>query len=238
MFHTRLRSEVFLGVNSVSSSENIERLGDQSSNMCDRVAYRGVKIIRGLADLFFRERYGHRAVILESIAAVPGMVGGLLLHFKMIRHVRDDQGWIREMLDQAENERMHLMTFLEIAKPSIFDRILIVIAQLGFSVLYFFGYLLFPHTAHRFIAYLEDEAVTSYTHYLEEIDSGRHENGPAPQVAIDYWNMTEGSTLRDVVLLVREDEARHRDVNHGFSDCLSGVVEAYRPPRMMTVHHG
>ena len=87
----------------------------------DRIALRVVKFMRVFADRFFAKRYGHRAVVLETVAAVPGMVGGLLQHLKAVRHIRDDQGWIRELLDEAENERMHLMTFIHIAQPSRFE---------------------------------------------------------------------------------------------------------------------
>ena len=110
----------------------------------DHFAYGFVKVLRFCADLFFRKKYGHRAVVLETVAAVPGMVGGLLQHLKAIRHIRDDQGWIRTLLEEAENERMHLMTFVEIAKPSVFERMLIMIVQAlfynAFFFLYFFGY--------------------------------------------------------------------------------------------------
>ena len=115
----------------------------------DVFASRLVRFLRVFADLFFARRYGHRAVVLETVAAVPGMVGGLLQHLKALRHIRDDQGWIRELLDEAENERMHLMTFVEIAKPTLLERVLIMAAQAIFYNLYFFLYLLFPKTAHR-----------------------------------------------------------------------------------------
>lgn len=137
------------------------------------------------------------------------------------RHIRDDQGWIKELIDEADNERMHLMTFIHIAQPSRFERFLIATAQLVFYNLYFFLYLLAPKTAHRVVGYLEEEAVVSYTSYLAEIDAGRVENVPAPQVALDYWKLPAGALLRDVVLVVRDDEARHRDVNHGFANSLA-----------------
>ncbi|MEM6933030.1 MAG: alternative oxidase [Pseudomonadota bacterium] len=184
----------------------------------DRIALRLVKFMRIFADRFFAKRYGHRAVVLETVAAVPGMVGGLLQHLKAIRHIRDDEGWIRELLDEAENERMHLMTFIHIAQPTRFERMLIMIAQAIFYNFYFFLYLFAPRTAHRVVGYLEEEAVVSYTQYLEEIDGGRIENVAAPQIAIDYWNLPEAATLRDVVIAVRADEAEHRDVNHGFAN--------------------
>ncbi len=193
----------------------------EAKGLGDRIALGLVKFMRFFPDLFFRRRYGHRAVVLETVAAVPGMVGGLLQHLKAIRHIRDDQGWIRELLDEAENERMHLMTFIEVAKPSLFERIVIMVTQAIFYNCYFFLYLFAARTAHRFVAYLEEEAVISYTHYLEEIDAGRLENGPAPEIAIDYWDMSPDATLRDVVEQVRDDEARHRDTNHDFADQLS-----------------
>ncbi len=186
----------------------------------DQVAYRFVRILRFFADTFFAKRYGHRAVVLETVAAVPGMVGGLWQHLNAIRIMRDDEGWIRTLLDEAENERMHLMTFIEIAKPNVVERILIAVVQMVFYNFYFFLYLFAPRTAHRVVGYFEEEAVISYTQYIEEIDAGRHENIPAPRLAIDYWKLKEDATLRDVIVVIRADEAEHRDVNHYFVDKL------------------
>lgn len=190
------------------------------ADLADRIALRVVKTMRLFADAFFARRYGHRAVVLETVAAVPGMVGGVLQHLKALRRFRDDQGWIRELLDEAENERMHLMAFIEIAKPSAFERALILLAQGVFFNLYFVIYLFFPKTAHRVVGYLEEEAVISYTHYLAEVDEGRVENIPAPPLAIAYWNLPADARLRDLILAVRADEAGHRDKNHGFADAI------------------
>lgn len=189
----------------------------------DRAAFALVKFMRVFADLFFRTRYGHRAVVLETVAAVPGMVGGMLQHMKALRRIRHDQGWIKELLDEAENERMHLMTFIHVAKPSWFERVLIFLAQgIVFNV-YFVMYLFFPRTAHRFVAYLEEEAVVSYTHYLAAIDAGELENPAAPRLAIDYWDLPATARLRDVVEKVRADEAHHRDTNHRFADSYAAT---------------
>jgi ubiquinol oxidase len=184
----------------------------------DRAALRFVKFLRIFADGFFSGRYGHRAVVLETVAAVPGMVGGLLQHLKAIRHIRDDEGWIRELLDEAENERMHLMTFIHIAQPNRLERGIIMLGQAIFYNFYFWLYLFAPRTAHRVVGYLEEEAVISYTQYLAQIDAGLVENVPAPQIAIDYWNLPADARLRDVVLVIRADEAGHRDRNHQMAD--------------------
>lgn len=186
----------------------------------DRVALLFVKALRFVADKFFARRYGHRAVVLETVAAVPGMVGGLLQHLRALRHIRDDHGWVHELLDEADNERMHLMTFIHVAQPSAFERGVIMCTQAVFYNFYFWLYLFSPSTAHRVVGYFEEEAVVSYTAYLEDIDSGNHPNPPAPKVAIEYWNMHKNATLRDVVIQVREDEAGHRDRNHHFANAL------------------
>lgn len=186
----------------------------------DRVALMFVKALRFVADKFFAGRYGHRAVVLETVAAVPGMVGGLLQHLRALRHIRDDHGWVHELLDEADNERMHLMTFIHVAQPTAFERSIIMITQAVFYNFYFWLYLFAPSVAHRVVGYFEEEAVLSYTRYLEDIDAGNHPNPPAPEVAIEYWNMPKTATLRDVVIQVREDEAGHRDRNHHFADAL------------------
>jgi ubiquinol oxidase len=126
-------------------------------------------------------------------------------------------------MDEAENERMHLMTFIEVAKPTLFERFVVVAVQWVFYLFFFGLYLVSSKTAHRVVGYFEEEAVISYTCYLAEIDEGRSANVAAPQIALDYWDLAAGSTLRDVVEVVRADEAHHRDVNHGFANELAGL---------------
>jgi ubiquinol oxidase len=189
-------------------------------NFGDRFALGFVRFLRFFADLFFAKRYGHRAIVLETVAAVPGMVGGTLTHLRCLRRMQDDQGWIRILMDEAENERMHLMTFIEIAKPTLLERVLVILVQGFFYNAYFLVYLLAPAVAHRIVGYFEEEAYRSYTDYLALIDAGTHPNVPAPEIAKAYWKLSADATLRDVVLAVRQDEAGHRDVNHDFADQL------------------
>jgi ubiquinol oxidase len=185
----------------------------------DRVAWLFTKAMRFFADTFFQKRYGHRAVVLETVAGVPGMVAGMWTHLTSLRKMQTGYGpKIRTLLSEAENERMHLMTFIEIAKPNAVERLLVLVAQAIFWNLFFIIYVIFPRTAHRIVGYFEEEAVYSYTEYLREIDAGKIPNTPAPQIAIDYWKLPQDATLRDVVVAVREDEAKHRDVNHQFAD--------------------
>lgn len=190
-------------------------------DLSDKFALKLVKFLRWIADAFFKKRYAHRAMVLETVAAVPGMVGAGLLHFRCLRKIRDDQGWIKTLLAEAHNERMHLMTFIKIARPSWLDRVIIFIAQFIFVTAYFLLYIVSAKTAHRFVGYLEEEAVISYTEYLEQIDEDpSQQNVPAPRIAIEYWKLPKDARLREVVIAVRKDEARHRDNNHRAADIL------------------
>jgi ubiquinol oxidase len=192
------------------------------ADLSDRFALGCTKALRFFADTFFAKRYGHRAIVLETVAAVPGMVGATINHLRCLRRMCDDQGWIRTLMEEAENERMHLMTFIEVAKPTLFERFVVMAVQWLFYIGFFLLYLISPRTAHRLVGYFEEEAVISYTHYLAEIDEGRSANVAAPAIARHYWQLPADATLRDVVLAVRADEAHHRDVNHGFACELNG----------------
>ena len=198
---------------------------NKPKNFSDLFALSMTKFFRFVADTFFARRYGHRAVVLETIAGVPGMVAGMLIHLRSLRKMQTGYGdQIREMLAEAENERMHLMFFIEIAKPNIFERILVILAQGIFMSFYLFMYIFFPKTSHRMIGYFEDEAVKSYTEYLDLVQNGRVMNIRAPQIAIDYYNLKKDARLSDLIVSVRADEMHHADVNHSYADNLNQRV--------------
>ncbi len=116
---------------------------------------------------------------------------------------------------------MHLMTFIHIAKPTALERFIIMIAQFIFIITYAIIYLVSQRTAHRIVGYFEEEAVISYTEYLNELNAGTIPDQPAPLIAINYWNLPLHATLKDVVKVIRDDEAGHRDVNHKFADLIN-----------------
>ncbi len=183
------------------------------------IAMAMTKFFRLFADTFFAKRYGHRAVVLETIAGVPGMVAGMWLHFKSLRKMKTGYGPdIREMLAEAENERMHLMFFIEITKPNIFERFLVLVAQFVFMIFYFIIYVVSYRLAHRMIAYFEEEAVRSYTDYLTMVENGEVPNVPAPELAIKYYNLEKTARLSDLIKCVRADELHHSKINHQYAD--------------------
>ena len=190
-------------------------------NFGDKCALWFTMRLRSFADTFFAKRYGHRAVVLETVAGVPGMVAGMWNHLRSLRKMRpDDRGWIRTLLEEAENERMHLMIFIEIAKPNWFERWMIITAQFLFWHFYMFLYIFFPKVAHRMVGYFEEQAVISYTSYLKAIELGKIENIDAPNIAINYYGLNKDAKLSDVIVAVREDERGHSQANHEMADTL------------------
>lgn len=212
--------DMFKGVENISPhvTQHSEKYSFRQRTFSDLVAKAIVAVLARLMDILFQTRYGHRAVVLETIASVPGMVGGLLQHLKSLRFIRDDKGWIKILLDEAENERVHLLVYSQIAKPTFFERVLIALVQFFFYHFYFLLYLLSAKTAHRVVGYFEEQAIHSYEKYLTLIKEGVHENVPAPELARSYWNLAHDARLIEVVEATIQDEILHRDVNHRFAE--------------------
>ena len=89
--------------------------------------------------------------------------------------------------------------------------------KLGFGF-YFILYMISFETAHRMVGYFEDEAVRSYTDYLDLIYRGEIKNIHAPSLAVSYYNLKPGARLSDMIMCVRDDEMKHAKVNHRYAD--------------------
>ncbi|GME69593.1 unnamed protein product [[Candida] boidinii] len=167
------------------------------------------------------EKWLNRIIFLESVAGVPGSVAGFLRHLQSLRLLRRDKAFIETLYDEAYNERMHLLTFLKLGKPGIFSRSMLYIGQGVFSNIFFFSYLMCPRICHRFVGYLEEEAVSTYTRCINDIDYGllpEFNKMEIPDIAKEYWHLDETANMRDLVNYVRADEAKHREVNHTFAN--------------------
>ncbi|RSH92537.1 Alternative oxidase, mitochondrial precursor [Saitozyma podzolica] len=180
-----------------------------------------IKELRAKGELLSDKDWLLRIILLESFAGVPGMIAGTLRHLRSLRLLRRDGGWIHTLLEEAENERMHLLTFMTIAQPTWFTRALVLACQgMAYNML-FLTYIFAPKVVHRFVGALEEEAVRTYTHCLQDIERGlvpEWNNAPAPRIAIDYWRLSTSATLLDVIKAVRADEATHRFVNHSLAN--------------------
>lgn len=206
--------------------------------LSQRMGLRAVLLTRSIFDLstgyhpdkpMSEEMWLRRILFLETVAGVPGMVGGMARHLKSLRTMSRDSGWIHTLLEEAENERMHLLVFLTLKQPGFLFRCMVITAQGAFFNLYFAAYLLSPKTCHAFVGYLEEEAVKTYTHALGEIDAGRlWPDRPAPAMGIEYWKLAEDATMKDLVLAVRADEAAHSHVNHTFAAMSADQVNPFK----------
>ncbi|CAF1128162.1 unnamed protein product [Adineta steineri] len=228
----------------------------------DRVAFAAVRTMRFFFDTFTgyihesltsksdkkiktmtEQQWLRRFIFLESIAGVPGMVAGMSRHMKSLRTMKRDHGWIHTLLSEAENERMHLLTFLELRQPGYIFRGFVLLGQGVFFNAFFLTYLLSPQICHRFVGFLEEEAVITYTRCIENLDAGKlpaWRNLPAPQIAKNYWKLSNDAMIRDVLLVIRADEATHRQVNHKLADVgpnapnpfLIQTTETQTPPSL------
>ncbi|KAJ5832821.1 Alternative oxidase [Penicillium riverlandense] len=178
-----------------------------------------------------------RFIFLESVAGVPGMVGGMLRHLRSLRRMKRDNGWIETLLEEAFNERMHLLTFLKLAEPGWFMRLMVLGAQGVFFNGFFISYLISPRICHRFVGYLEEEAVLTYTRAIQELEDGKLPEWSeleAPAIAVKYWEMPEHQRkMRDLLMYIRADEAKHREVNH----TLGNLDQAVDPNPYQAEYH-
>lgn len=145
------------------------------------------------------------------------MVAASVRHLHSLRLLRRDKGWIGTLLEDAANERQHLLCALKLYKPGIFMRSILILAQGVFYNFFFFFYLISPRVAHRFVGILEEEAVVTYSRICDDILEGRlpeWEHYPAPQIAIDYWGLKDDAKMLEMIQAIRSDEANHRYINH------------------------
>lgn len=108
--------------------------------------------------------------------------------------------------------------------PGVVMRSSICVTQLLWYNFFFAFYFISPKTAHRFVGYLEEEAVHTYTVCIDSLDKGRlpiWAKMKATPAAREYYALDEDASFRDMLLNVRADEACHRSVNHHFSDIPS-----------------
>ena len=54
---------------------------------------------------------------LVHAALLHTQAAGMIRHLRSLRTMKRDHGWIPTLLEEAENERMHLMTFIKIKQP-------------------------------------------------------------------------------------------------------------------------
>lgn len=184
----------------------------------DRVAHISIKFIRKSYDYLTRYDANHmtekkwisRCMFLETVAGVPGMVGGMCRHLRSLRTMKRDNGWIHHLIEEADNERFHLIIFLNLRKPSLLERAMIIGLQGIFMNSFFMAYIMNPKFCHRFVGYLEEEAVKTYTMMLKHIEDPdgvlHHWNKiPAPKDVIEYYNLSPEATYRDVIMSIRAD---------------------------------
>jgi hypothetical protein len=217
---------------------NIELSHVQPQTMSDKIAFGAVKLVRlgfdvatGWNGEITKHKVLQRVIFLETIAAVPGMTAAIIRHFKSLRSMERDGGLINMFLEEATNERMHLLTFVNMKNPSLVFRAAVIGSQFGFGSAFLLAYLISPKFCHRFVGYVEEEACSTYTKIIDAIENApegtelaKWRTQQAPKIGISYWHLGENGTVLDLMYAVRADEAEHRDVNHSVVEMKPGDV--------------
>jgi hypothetical protein len=164
-----------------------------------------------------------RLIVLESVAGVPGFLAAAVRHFQSLTLLKRDHGWIATLLEEAENERMHLIVCLTMFKAGRVTRFLVVSAQTILTPSLLLLYIVHPKAVHRFVGYLEETACHTYVNVIKKIgEPGTHLNREwselmSPPLANAYWKLKDGSKWVDTLGCMMADETHHRDVNHTFA---------------------
>jgi hypothetical protein len=135
----------------------------------DRLALNCVKAVRMGFDFATGWNYGNitpnmvlnRTIYLETIAGVPGMCAAIVRHFRSLRNFKRDGGMMQMFLDEANNERMHLLTFVRMKNPGRLLRAAVIAGQFGFGSMFMLSYIVSPAFCHRFVGYIEEEVTES-----------------------------------------------------------------------------
>lgn len=216
----------------------------EPENNLDKVALGAVKATRLMFDTatgwnrgeITTQKILNRAIFLETVAAIPGMVAAIIRHFSSLRNMKRDGGMLNMFLEEANNERMHLLTFIKLKEPSSIFRASVIGGQIGFGTAFFLSYVASPAFCHRFVGYIEEEACHTYTKIIDAIEKAPEGSDlagwrtePAPKIARSYWKLGEKGTVLDMIYAVRADEAEHRDVNHAVSGHTDEMNPVYNP---------
>jgi hypothetical protein len=157
-----------------------------------------------------------RLIILESVAGVPGFVGAGFRHFRSLRHLQKDYGWIGTLLEEAENERMHLLVCMKMFNAAPATRLLVLGAQVLLTPFLMAVYAVRPKALHRFVGYLEQTACKTYHNiitHVEQPGTDLHKawaHLPAPDIAKGYWHLDDDAKWVDALKCMYADEANHR----------------------------
>ena len=125
-----------------------------------QLLYRGFNLVTGYEEVDpTPESIEWRLIVLESFAGVPGFVAAAFRHFRSLRRLERDRGFIFTLLEEAENERMHLLVCMKMFEAGPATKALVHAAQLGMTPLLAGVYLVHPPAMHRFVGFLEETAV-------------------------------------------------------------------------------
>lgn len=215
--------------NSVQEAEKVYGTHHKPQGIRDWVAFAWIKMMIFGADIISRrpkmneKLFLRRLLYLETMGAAVGLAAPTAQH---MRHVIQFKGGeegqiINHLVEESDNERVHLYAILELKRPSLPTRIAVLMFQTAFFLMFTTIHFISPRVGFRYIGYLEEEAFDTYTKIIKGIDEGtlpEWKNYPAPSELKMYYMLPDDAVLRDAYVCVRADEVMHREVNHHLGD--------------------
>src|SRR3989338_1266912 len=126
---------------------------------------------------------------LEAIASIPPLVIGVMKHFSFILKMEKQVCFeSNELFEEAENERMHLMIWMQVCKPTKLDRVLVFLSQVNFTWFIILSYWISPNFVNKLLEFLEESSIDSYTDFMKDIEAGKYAHIPVPPIALEYYH--------------------------------------------------
>lgn len=177
-----------------------------------------VGFARSVVSALGKHRYVDRALIANTIIASFSMSLAYALHMKAVLRGDPRRDRIEELLGEASAAHFHIIVMQKLGTLKGFAKFVLAILQGLGSLCFRFMVVCSPSLGHRLLGYVYEKSITDYTIWIDAIRKEVAANIPADPLALQYWELLEGSTLVEVLESMRMDNIRSRDREHEYGD--------------------
>lgn len=166
----------------------------------------------------YGERLEAKALVLETLAAIPAIVIGAIRALRAQRR-RTDDALVRDCATEADNEHAHMLAFAAITELTWVDRLVVVMGQPVLAAAFALLHTVSERAAHRLCGHFEEEAMRTYAHHRAAVAAGR----PDPVLgafACERWSLPMGSRLSALLPILEQEESEHGRRHHEVADAL------------------
>lgn len=187
-------------------------------SLSDYLSRSTVGTSRGVVKKIGKKSYVTSSIIANTILSSLSMVLANSLHQKIVFHGDKNRDEIEDLLCEANDTHFHVLVCRDLVEPK--KSILVWTYLLRGLAIFLFRALAYlsPKAGHRTLGYMYEKSVIDYTNWIEAIEAGDITNVEASKMAIGYYELAENSMLTDVLMAMRGDNIKYRDIEHGYAD--------------------